>query len=569
MKKRPAASVREWPDGPLDSEVFDWPDHILERLLSKPILKERLITALSGIDIHVTTDYSGMECPGEALRCNGMAVRSALGAECDIRPIHFRRCCDIADIPKAMLLAMHEDTVCVFPDLNARLPLEVRNMLDALEPEEGMSTEEHVAARQNQYKFLQSRKRDVFTRGATSWCERHGRECLTLPQPDEGHCRKGGGPSSSSPAGPLQKALRVHFAGACCQGWSSMGSRQMFAHPSERPHAIWVTERERAGQLDLEDLFILEQSPRYKWEDKLSNLSDTHELRRLLISPEMLGILSRRLRAYVIGISKISLQWIGASPERVQEEFDAIFRVALRASARAFMNAEMPEVEEFHRRRAELQGNFWPRDFAFEPAYRATLQHPEKKSDLLMECMGLNCFKRFEAYEAARSKAGLDQCFSDLQQNESYAAPVSSSMPVELRNTLVVSHVARRLLTPLEVLSQHGFHVHDKTAMKWGLSPVRGAIESAGVAAWQIGKVSGNGQSLPVVQAVWLYALTHTKVKHVQRSVPEIRLGRRGGTVFFDGGDGWSSSDESGGNASGDGAGAKKARLNCMASVVD
>ena len=111
-----------WPIGPFDGEVFDWPEFILNRLLSKPILKGRLITALNGIAIHVTTDYSGMECPGEALRCNAMAARSALGAECDIQPIHMRMCCDNTDIPKAMLLTMHEDNVCVFPDLNARLP---------------------------------------------------------------------------------------------------------------------------------------------------------------------------------------------------------------------------------------------------------------------------------------------------------------------------------------------------------------------------------------------------------------------------------------------------------------
>ena len=188
-----------------------------------------------------------------------------------------------------------------------------------------------------------------------------------------------------------------------------------------------------------------------------------------------------------------------------------------------------------------------------------------------MECMGLNYFKRFEAYEAARSKAGADIWFSDVEQNCDFAGPTSSSMPVELRQSVVVSHSALRILTPLEVLSQHGFHVHDTTATKWGMSPVRTAIDALRVSASQIGKISGNGQSLPVVQAVWLYALTHMQVKRVQRSVPEVRLGRRGGTVFFDT-DGWpSSSDNESDNDDGGDSGAKKARLNCggaQASVV-
>ena len=145
-------------------------------------------------------------------------------------------------------------------------------------------------------------------------------------------------------------------------------------------------------------------------------------------------------------------------------------------------------------------------------------------------------------------------------------------MPVELRHSVAVSHSALRILTPLEVLSQHAFHVHDTTASKWGMSPVRTAIDSLRASASQIGKMSGNGQSLPVVQAVWLYALTHMQVKRVQRSVPEVRLGRCGGTVFFDG-DGWPSSNDSESDNVDDGgdSGAKKARLSCggaQASVV-
>ena len=84
-------------------------------------------------------------------------------------------------------------------------------MLGALEPEEGMTVEQQATARGDQYQFVQERKQDVFTRGATSCCERHGRECLTIPQPAEGHRMKVKG-GLNSQAGSLHKFLRVHFA---------------------------------------------------------------------------------------------------------------------------------------------------------------------------------------------------------------------------------------------------------------------------------------------------------------------------------------------------------------------
>eukprot|EP00975_Prorocentrum_lima_P009220 1963361-Prorocentrum_lima.AAC.1 len=61
----------------------------------------------------------------------------------------------------------------------------------------------------------------------------------------------------------------MNNAGNCCQGWSSAGPQKRFAHPSEIPHACWLTKRKVAVELDLEDGFFEECTVRYPWVTKL------------------------------------------------------------------------------------------------------------------------------------------------------------------------------------------------------------------------------------------------------------------------------------------------------------
>ena len=51
------------------------------------------------------------------------------------------------------------------------------------------------------------------------------------------------------------KPVKIHVAGTVCKGWSAAGSKEQFSHESERPHAVWVTERKAWAEQFLEDVF--------------------------------------------------------------------------------------------------------------------------------------------------------------------------------------------------------------------------------------------------------------------------------------------------------------------------
>ena len=57
--------------------------------------------------------------------------------------------------------------------------------------------------------------------------------------------------------------VRVNMAGTVCTGWSAAGKGLHFADPSERPHAIWASERVARAEQGLEDFMISECTPRY------------------------------------------------------------------------------------------------------------------------------------------------------------------------------------------------------------------------------------------------------------------------------------------------------------------
>eukprot|EP00969_Alexandrium_andersonii_P049953 2192571-Alexandrium_andersonii.AAC.1 len=81
-----------------------------------------------------------------------------------------------------------------------------------------------------------------------------------------------------------------------------------------------------AARLDLEDGFIQECTPCYPFHEKLVvPLSETHEIRRVVLGPTLLGYPCNRVRSYVIGINKKALLWAGPDQDDVQSAFEASF----------------------------------------------------------------------------------------------------------------------------------------------------------------------------------------------------------------------------------------------------
>ena len=84
----------------------------------------------------------------------------------------------------------------------------------------------------------------------------------------------------------------MNIAGTCCQGWSVEGHQKRSADPSERPHAIWLCEREMAARLDLEDAFIQDCATKYDTSKILKTMHETHHTCRVMVCPKRLGYLA-------------------------------------------------------------------------------------------------------------------------------------------------------------------------------------------------------------------------------------------------------------------------------------
>ena len=197
--------------------------------------------------------------------------------------IQHARFCDIGSLQQTVLShisAMCGNRTCVFSDINDRLPATAVMMLDSMLPNSKMSREDTARAYADMLAWLQDNRSWVFPAGATSHCLVHEKQCAAfpcvdesegpalqpegeVPEPSQKRLRRRLFQSDSESAPVPRKKLLVNMAGTTCCGWSSVGKGLHFADPSERPHAIWVTERRRRAEMDLEDVVFSECTTRY------------------------------------------------------------------------------------------------------------------------------------------------------------------------------------------------------------------------------------------------------------------------------------------------------------------
>lgn len=352
-------SLHALPGGPsTTAEVFTWPSDMVSRLFSGDGSAERkcrLLGNSAATQWLITSDYSGFDCPREALRVGHIALRQHLQLDAMPAP-RFLRSCDIDKLPQAALLhyahVCDAGMSCLFADINDRLSDSARAALDMMEPARMADKSQSLQARQDQLNWLQAHLEEEFGPRATSYCLVHEQQCEALPNV---------APQAVDPLScgvGQMTALRVNIAGTCCQGWSSQGLQWRGAHPSERAHSVWLCERLAAAKNGLEDLFIHECTPGYDFQKLVTALNGTHSLFRIVLSPRQLGHPVQRARAFSFGVSKKTLCWLGPEdPDDIQKDFDALFHRRLMCSADVFMNASKDEANAELRRMAAAQKN--------------------------------------------------------------------------------------------------------------------------------------------------------------------------------------------------------------------
>lgn len=265
-----------------------WPTTVLKSLLCAGDGSdgERLgrLQALLLPGVCMYSDYSGLAGEYE-LMCQMRAALTMFASEHDapllkdVAVVH-SRFCDNGKVQQQVLSKiseMHDKQSCVLADINDRLPAEARQILDTMLPAgEKIAASVAAEAYASMSTWLRDNRSWVFPSQPFCKCIVHEKMCPVFPQgnnPDEGPVRSPPSKrvrrklfqseSSESCRRPLQQKLRVNVAGTTCIGWSQAGKGLHFADPSERPHAIWATERLRRAELGLEDMFFSECTPRY------------------------------------------------------------------------------------------------------------------------------------------------------------------------------------------------------------------------------------------------------------------------------------------------------------------
>ncbi|CAE6935695.1 unnamed protein product [Symbiodinium natans] len=333
--------------------------------------------------------------------------------------------------------------------------------------------------------------------------------------------------------------VRVNMAGTVCTGWSAAGKGLHFADPSERPHAIWASERVARAEQGLEDFMISECTPRYPVQEKLSALENTHDVFSIVLSPMMLGWPVRRTRVFTCALNRETMAWFGPPASEISAHFMQFFERSVATTGDICLAANDAEVRAYLCEMARKRGFELPENVPLE---NVQLHHIYAPGQMV----------RLQSYEQDRQRhlaetvevdhaavgalsavdAGPSAWFADLEQNLGQGASTPSEMlPSALTHGTLHAWSANRPVLPMEQFLAHGFNVFPDRS-KWKRACLMTDALSD-FSSCQQKKLLGNGWHLPVIASWMFYIMAHT-VK-LDRSVsiqPERTLLRKGGSSF-------------------------------------
>lgn len=473
-----------------------WPDVVLEKLCggdddAAQHRKTRLHDSLCN-GAFITSDYSGLSGERELLAQMGRAMHLrydwGFGEDC----FEFCRACDFGTLQQTVLIwsakHIHNNSSCVFGDINQRLPQHATNLLDACMPSATASVEQAAAAYTQMQAWLLENRAVLFNNTTVSYCHAHQKLCSAYPPPrflDERMTKK---PRFAQHEPPHFAKMRCAFAGTTCRGWSLAGNELRFADQSERPHAIWAAERQARAEECEEDVFFQECTPRYPWQTKLqAPMQASHQVLSIVWGPEMMGWPIRRTRRFCAGVNRHTMVYVG--PENYEEEFNKLFGCDMLLNGDVFLMASPEQLQVETVRRARLRG----------------VNVTEGSKLQLHQLLPPGQLLRLEAHKTFKAEAdgefASDTWFADLEQwLGSGSSTPGILIPCQLTHGSVFAWSRDGFVHPLELLQAHGFNVFEQTSCSYG-SALQAKFEE--LTNHQLQVLCGNGWHLPAV-ACWV-----------------------------------------------------------------
>ena len=205
--------------------------------------------------LEISTDYSGIDCPREALTVGISGIERSL----ESKGLHmgssrsdclkFTRACDIGPVQQTVLstLANRQDgsQSCVHPDVECRLADTAKTWLDAAMPSTSAAAASAYADMQawllanSAWAFPPNKKVPCLVHQECYAC---GKAATSREQYVQAGKRRRLGTAAKG------RPVKLNIAGVPCTAWTSMGAQARFAHATERPHAVWLAERKARDQ---------------------------------------------------------------------------------------------------------------------------------------------------------------------------------------------------------------------------------------------------------------------------------------------------------------------------------
>ena len=164
-------------------DLQQWPLDVLQSL-TKPDRDEEIELRLcshllQGVSLY--TDYSGLDCPREALEMGFRALQTLKGYDPDVAgsPVWVGRTCDKGSLQKRLQVALsctfEKGLRCHFDDILHRLPVEGRQWIAAASPGKQASKAERFEAYKCIADWVMTNRNMLFSVDAQSPCMVHHR----------------------------------------------------------------------------------------------------------------------------------------------------------------------------------------------------------------------------------------------------------------------------------------------------------------------------------------------------------------------------------------------------------
>lgn len=461
--------------------------------------RERLRKGLT-----LTTDYSGIGCPEEALD-HVVTAGQALAAEADEAEIpdsgfksmragdQARQCRDI--------LLHHSGRFkpqCVHRDILERCARKHDDRMDAILQYGQREAETEISRSDRKksevfatmgYKALKHMARfmlwtpppsSLATRPLEAFCEVHNGMCPVL-----------------RPPAPRSEALRLHAAGMNCYDWSTMGGKKLWLGDSTKPFMQWLRERILAE----EDVIVGECVLGFDHESFFDFLRDAYDLSLLKLSPTLIGEPAERQRKYMILLKRDRLKWLPCIEDYGVE--DAFYRIFARRCC-------MLGQEKFRAPQQEL-------DVYLESAVAKRHLPPHSRSgkDWSFFQVGSESvrasIKEHEAHLQHNygNSVPAEQWIANLSQRPTHMPATRFFVPALLRGSNLWLMGKRRWQLPGELLEVQGFNIYGSPDTPQYECKIADHFKS--MPKSQLTSVAGNAMHLGIIGSVWLFILGCTQ----------------------------------------------------------